>query len=143
MTQKRRILAVDFGDRRTGLAATDGTGTIVVPLTTLHGLADAACAKAIAATALDRGSEVIVVGLPLDGHGEIGARAKRTLGFVEVLRAVAPCPVETFDETHTTDEAHAMLKEAGLKAARRRQLADSVAAMVICQRFKAFGGNRS
>lgn len=142
MSGKRRILAVDFGDRRTGLAATDGSGTIVVPLPTLRGLSDAACAAAIAATARDRGSEVIVVGLPLAARGEVGARARRTLGFVEVLRGVAPSPVDTIDETHSTDEAHALLKDAGLKAARRRQLADSVAAMVICERYKAHVASR-
>ncbi len=139
MTGKRRILAVDFGDRRTGLAATDGSGTIVVPLATLRGLTDTACAAEIAATARDRGSDVIVVGLPLDAQGGIGARAQRTLAFVDALRGVAPCPVDTIDETHSTDEAHAMLKGAGLKAARRKQLADSVAALVICERYKARG----
>lgn len=134
---KKRVLAVDFGDRRTGLAATDGSGTLVVPLPTLHGFTDRACADAIVALAAERDSEVIVVGLPLDTRGKVGPRARRTLDFVEIVRACTTCPVETADETYSTDEAHARLKAMGLKAARRRNLADSVAAMVICERFVA------
>ena len=135
----RRILAVDFGDRRTGLAATDPTGTIVSPLETRTRLTDRACAGEVAAIAAERKTEVIVVGLPLAARGEIGARARRTLEFVTVLRAVAPCPVDTIDESYSTDEAHSRLKQGGLKAARRRKLADGVAALVILERFRGHG----
>lgn len=134
---RKRILAVDFGDRRTGLAGTDGSGTLVVPLPALHGMTDRACAETIAAAARERAAEVVVVGLPLDARGKVGERARRTLAFVEVVRVVAPCPVDTVDETHSTDEAHERLKAMGLKAARRRAIADSVAAMVICERYLA------
>lgn len=133
----RRVLAVDFGDRRTGLAATDGSGTLALPLPALHGLDDAACAAAVSALAQERGSAVIVVGLPLDARGKIGPRARRTLQFVDVLRGTAPCAVCTMDETLSTDEAHARLRAAGMRAAQRRALADSVAAMVICERYLA------
>jgi putative Holliday junction resolvase len=130
------VLAVDFGDRRTGLAATDHTGTVVVPLPTLRGLTDDECAAAIQKLAAERESEVVVLGLPLDARGKVGARARRTLEFAALLRATAPCAVETIDETFSTDEAHERLK-VGLKAARRKALVDSVAAMVICERFLA------
>jgi putative Holliday junction resolvase len=132
-----RILAVDFGERRTGLAATDYTGTIAVPLPPLVGLTESACARAISELARERQSQVIVVGLPLAARGEIGARAERTLAFVESVRAVAPCPVVTVDETFTTDEAHRRL--AGMKAAQRKKHADSVAAIVILERYRAGG----
>ncbi|MEZ5962988.1 MAG: Holliday junction resolvase RuvX [Planctomycetota bacterium] len=135
--QRKRVLAVDFGDRRTGLAGTDGSGTLVVPLPALHGLGERGCAEAVAATARDRDSEVVVVGLPLDARGKVGERARRTLVFVDTLRPLSPCPVETVDETYSTDEAHERLKALGLKAARRRAHADSVAAMVICERYLA------
>ena len=134
-TLKPRILSVDFGDQRTGLAATDGSGALVVPLPALRGLADSACADAIAALARQRDSQIIVVGLPLDARGKIGPRARRTLTFVDALRLVVGCEVRTVDETYSTDEAHARLKAGGMRAARRRSLADSVAAMVICERF--------
>jgi putative pre-16S rRNA nuclease len=132
---KRRVLAVDFGDRRTGLAATDPTGTIVVPLDAILRTSDAQCAQAIAELARERDSEVIVVGMPLDAEGNEGARARRTHEFIAALAKVAPCAVEGVDESHSTDRAHELLREGGLKAARRKKLADSVAAIVILERF--------
>jgi putative pre-16S rRNA nuclease len=135
--QPTRILAVDFGDRRTGLAATDFTGTIVTPLPALVGLPDHECATAIAALAAERDTQVVVVGLPLTSTGEEGPRAKRTMTFVKLLARTANCEVTTFDERNTTDEAHALLAESGMKAARRRRYADSVAALVILKRFLA------
>ena len=134
----RRILAVDFGDRRTGLAASDYTGTIIVPLEPIVGLTERDCAQEIASIAADRDSEVIVIGMPLDRRGLIGPRAERTQRFVALVRAAAKDrEVATVDETSTTDEAHQRLKEGGLKAARRKKLADSVAAIVILERYVA------
>jgi putative Holliday junction resolvase len=135
----KRILAVDFGDRRTGLAGTDPTGTLISPLTTLVGLDDQACAAAVAALARERQAEVIVVGVPLAARGEVGARARRTLAFVRQLERVAPCAVATVDESHTTDAAHEQLKRAGVRAARRKRLADRLAAMAILERFRRGG----
>ena len=132
-----RILAVDFGDRRTGLAATDFTGSIVVPLPALVGLKDPECARAIADLATERETEVIVVGLPLDTAGQVGQRAQRTLKFVELLKSTTPHAVTTCDERNTTDEAHALLRDGGIRAAQRKKLADSVAALVILNRFRA------
>jgi putative Holliday junction resolvase len=132
-----RVLAVDFGERRTGLAATDYTGRILVPLPRIDHRTVDECLAEVVATARDRSTEIAVVGLPLSTSGEIGPRARRTLEFVERLRTeLAPCGIEvvTVDETATTDEAHARLKQAGMKAAQRKKLADSLAALVILER---------
>jgi putative Holliday junction resolvase len=143
-----RLLAVDHGDRRTGLAATDPTGTIVVPLAAIHHTNDRTCADAIATIAKERGSQRIVVGLPLvgspDGTGAVGRRAARALAFVAILRAAlttaaVACDVVTYDESFTTDQAHERLREGGIKAARRKQLADSVAALILLERYRASG----
>ncbi len=136
MSESERILAVDFGDRRTGLAATDHMGKIAFPLPALIGLKDQACAQAIADLAKERESQVLVVGMPLNREGQPGQRAHRTMAFVRILEKVSPCPVATTDEAMTTDEAHLRLKEFGLKAARRKKLADSVAAMIILERYR-------
>ena len=77
-TSPKRILAVDFGERRTGLAATDPTGTIETPLEPLVGLDDASLARAIDAIATERETEIIVVGLPLSLDDGEGAQARRT-----------------------------------------------------------------
>lgn len=133
--QPTRILAVDFGDRRTGLAGTDFTGSIVTPLPALVGLKDLECATAIADLARERETQVVVVGLPLTSTGAEGPRAQRTLTFVKLLEKAASCEVTTFDERNTTDEAHELLGQSGMKAAQRRRFADSVAALIILKRF--------
>ena len=137
MTLPRRILAVDFGDARTGLAATDWTGTIAVPLPRVDARDATEVARQIAELAAERDAEAIVVGMPLAADGGHGERAARTAAFVAALTAAVRCPVATIDESHSTDEAHELLKQGGLKAARRKQLADSVAALVILERYRA------
>jgi putative Holliday junction resolvase len=132
----RRILAVDFGDARTGLAATDWTGTICVPLGRIDGLGDEPLAHAILALVRERQTQVVVLGMPLLLDGSVGQRAQRTAAFHRLLAATLPCPVATVDESHSTDEAHELLKQGGLKAARRKDLADSVAALVILERYR-------
>ncbi|MBL8748785.1 MAG: Holliday junction resolvase RuvX [Planctomycetes bacterium] len=131
----RRVLAVDFGDARTGLAATDWTGTIPVPLGRIDARDEAHVVKAIAALVAERETQVVVVGMPLSADGTTGPRAQRTAAFRERLQAALQVPVHTVDESSSTDEAHERLKAGGLKASRRKQLADSVAALVILERY--------
>lgn len=133
----RRILAVDYGDSRTGLAATDWTGTIVVPLPRLCERDLDRLVAAIAAIAAERETQLVVVGMPLCVDGSAGDRARRTAAFRDALARVLACPVATIDESHTTDEAHERLKDGGLKASRRKLVADSVAAVIILERWRA------
>lgn len=132
----RRVLAVDLGDRRTGLAATDWTGTIVVPLDAIVARDDAERIAAIAAVVAERESQLVVVGMPLSLDGGEGPRAQRTRAFVEKLRTRVTIPVDTVDESHTTDEAHERLKDMGVRAAQRKKVADSIAALVILERWR-------
>jgi putative Holliday junction resolvase len=132
----RRILAVDFGDARTGLAATDWTGAIAVPLGRIDARDDAAVVAAIADMVRERDTQVVVLGMPLTVDGTPGQRAVRTAAFRARLQAALRIPVEAVDESHSTDEAHERLKQGGLKASRRKQVADSVAALVILERYR-------
>lgn len=132
----QRILAVDFGDARTGLAATDWTGTIAVPLGRIDSRDDGEVVAAIAAIVRERDTQVVVLGMPLAVDGQPGARAQRTAAFRERLQRALACPVDVVDESHSTDEAHERLKQGGLKAKRRKDLADSVAALVILERYR-------
>ncbi|MCB9877516.1 MAG: Holliday junction resolvase RuvX [Planctomycetes bacterium] len=136
MTPKSRILAVDYGDARTGLAATDWTGVIAVPLPRIDSRDAAEVVRQVVALAAERDTQGLVVGMPLCVDGSAGDRAQRTARFVELLRAATPLPVATVDESHSTDEAHERLKQGGMKAKRRKDFADSVAALVILERFR-------
>ena len=100
-----KIVAIDYGSARTGVAVSDPTGTVARPLTVVaraatgDGLAE--LARLIGAEGADR----VVVGLPLTLRGERGEQARETEVFVEALRAATDVPVETFDERFTTDLA--------------------------------------
>ena len=133
----RRILAVDFGEKRTGLAATDWSGTIVVPLPRIEGSDEAAVIAAIVEVVRERETELVVLGMPLAMDGGLGQRAQRTALFRDRLQQALPCPLTTQDESHSTDEAHERLKAGGLKAKRRKELADSTSALVILERYRA------
>jgi putative transcription antitermination factor YqgF len=88
----------------------------------------------------ERQPEAILVGVPTrvgdDGAPHLGQRARRSMKLIERLRQTFPdLAVIPVDEAHSTDEAHARLKTAGIKAARRRRLDDAIAALVILERY--------
>ena len=97
-----KVLALDFGSARTGVAVSDPTGTVARPVTIVERAAtDDGFAKLLAVIAAEE-PERIVVGLPLTLRGEHGAQAQETDAFVERLRAAIDAPVETYDERFTS-----------------------------------------
>jgi putative Holliday junction resolvase len=97
-----KVLALDFGSARTGVAVSDPTGTLARPLTTVERAAtDAGFAKLLAVIVAE-GPELVVVGMPLTLRGEHGEQAQETDEFVERLRAAVALPVETYDERFTS-----------------------------------------
>jgi putative Holliday junction resolvase len=97
-----KILALDFGAARTGVAVSDPTGTVARPLTTVQSaLTDAGFARLLDVISAEA-PEVIVVGMPLTLRGEHGEQAQATAAFVERLRAACAVPVETYDERFTS-----------------------------------------
>jgi putative holliday junction resolvase len=97
-----KVLALDFGSARTGVAVSDPTGTVARPVGIVD---DAASERGIARVvelAQEEGVELIVVGLPITLRGEHGAQAQETERFVESLRAATDLPVQSFDERFTT-----------------------------------------
>ncbi len=135
MSTPTRYLALDPGERRTGLAATDATGTICVPLERIDHIGLQALPPRVADVVRERATEVVVVGVPFGLGGTTGPQAKKVLAFVERLRKELPdIEIATVDEAHSSDVAHAQLKAAGVKAARRRRYADSLAALEILRR---------
>jgi putative Holliday junction resolvase len=100
-----KILALDYGAARTGVAVSDATGTIARPLEIVRKAAEPAGLQRIRALALEHDVELVVVGLPLTLRGERGAQARETEAFVQALAATLAVPVETYDERFTTSLA--------------------------------------
>jgi putative holliday junction resolvase len=97
-----KVLALDYGSARTGVAVSDPTGTVARPVTTVARAATAGgFAKLLAVIAAER-PELVVVGMPLTLRGEHGEQARETGAFVERLRAALDRPVETYDERFTS-----------------------------------------
>jgi putative holliday junction resolvase len=97
-----KVVALDFGRARTGVAVSDPTGTLARPLGVVEGAATEAGLARVAELLREEGAEHVVVGLPLTLRGERGEQARETEAFVEALRAAVDVPVETFDERFTT-----------------------------------------
>jgi putative holliday junction resolvase len=97
-----KIVAVDYGSARTGVAVSDRTGTIARPLGVVESAATEAGLERLAELIREEGAERVVVGLPLTLRGERGEQARETDAFVEALRAAVDVPVESYDERFTT-----------------------------------------
>lgn len=97
-----KVLALDYGAARTGVAVTDATGSLALPLTTVERAASPGGLEEIRDLAREHGAERVVVGLPLTLRGERGRQAEETEAFVETLREVLDVPVVSYDERFTT-----------------------------------------
>jgi putative holliday junction resolvase len=100
-----KVLALDYGRARTGVAVSDPTGQVARPLCVVERAATQAGLARLAKLVGDEAAERVVVGLPLTLKGERGEQARETERFVEQLRTAIKVPVESFDERFTTDLA--------------------------------------
>jgi putative Holliday junction resolvase len=102
-----KVLALDYGSARTGVAVSDPTGTVARPLEVVKEAATEAGIARLVELAREEDVERIIVGLPITLRGEHGAQAEETDRFVELLRGATDLPVESFDERFTTKLADA------------------------------------
>jgi len=100
-----KVLALDYGSARTGVAVSDPTGTVARPLEVVERAASEPGIARVVELARGENVERIVVGMPVTLRGERGAQAEETERFVERLRAATELPVESFDERFTTSLA--------------------------------------
>jgi putative Holliday junction resolvase len=130
-----RVLGIDLGSRRIGVAVSDGLGMTAQPHTTIArhgGLRDL---EAIATVVRAMGAERIVLGLPLDPEGQEGDAARRARAFGEKLAAHLGLAVDLIDESFSTVEAEEVLLAADVSRQRRKEVVDKLAAAVILQRW--------
>jgi putative Holliday junction resolvase len=137
-----RILAVDWGERRVGLAISDPSGTLASPLPTRTVRDPADAIEQVAAVAVGEEAERIVVGLPLLLSGERGEAARAAEAFAERLAERTALPVETYDERLTSALGERMLREAGTRRRRDKGQIDQSAAVMLLDSFLQRLANR-
>jgi putative Holliday junction resolvase len=130
-----RVLALDFGDRRIGIALSDPMGLAARPLLTLRRTSWERDLEAIRHLVREHDVRRIVVGLPLDMDGGRGPRVRLTEAFIERVRRATGLPVVPWDERLTTVQAERILLEGDVSRARRRAVIDQVAAVIVLQTY--------
>ena len=132
-----RVMAVDLGSKRIGVACSDVTRTLASPHAVIERRGSlGADHKALRREADELEVELVIVGLPLSLDGRDGPAAKSVRTEVNALRvAFEPIPVELFDERFTTVTAHQSMMERNMKGPARRRVVDKVAAAVMLQSY--------
>ena len=130
-----RVLGLDVGDRRIGLALSDSGGILASPLTIIEHTNELGDIEAILKIAQERRAERIIVGLPRLMNGDIGPQAQKVQAFAEAMRAHTQILIEYRDERLTTVTAQRLKQETGSKKKNRNIRYDAMAAAVILQDY--------
>lgn len=129
---QKRVLGIDYGVRRIGVAISDGLGLTAQPLDVVHNKKDKAV-PAIAAIIKEREVEKIVIGLPKHMNNDEGVKAEAARAFGDALVQATGLPVDYIDERLTTVAAQRILMETNMSGGKKRQVIDKLAAAIILQ----------
>lgn len=135
MSAPGRVLALDLGQRRIGVALSDPGRSLAQPLLVLECAGRDQDVRAIAELARQHQATLLVLGLPRRTDDSLGPEADKALSFGKRLGRVLGLPVAYVDEWQTTVEAHELLIQGGASRARRRQVVDKMAAALILERY--------
>ena len=130
-----RILGVDFGDTRTGLAISDTLGMLAGGIGYVESTWMVKTSQLVAEKAKEHGAAKIVVGLPVNMNGTHGPRAEKAKEFAELLKADSGLPVELFDERCSTMAAHQILNFTDTRGKKRKAAVDTLSAQIILQNY--------
>jgi len=130
-----RIMAIDYGDQRIGLAVSDPLGLLCGEAWTMEEWNEERASLRISEEAKKRGVETLVLGLPKNMDGSEGPRAEKSRRFRERLEADSGLPVVLWDERRSSIEAHAILHANGKKERHHRKTVDAVAASLILEGY--------
>lgn len=128
-----RVLALDVGERRIGVAVSDLSRVLASPYTTLHAIPVVVFFKKIQHIIVSEEIVHIVVGLPISLSGHEGPQAQRIRQFIDTLALHVTVPISTCDERYTSAAAERLMIEAGLRPEQRKARIDEVAASIILQ----------
>ncbi len=130
-----RILAIDYGDVRTGVAVSDLTGMIPGETTTITAYTPEKVCDAVCELVKKYGAERIVVGKPLNMNGTAGERAEKACAFAKLVSEQSGVETVMWDERQTSVTANRILSDAGKKRGKQRSRVDAVAASIILQGY--------
>lgn len=134
------VLALDVGDRRIGVAASDPTGTLAYPLITIERKDESWDVESVQQLVTKHEATEIVVGMPFSLSGRRGVQARKVEKFAQALSRNTAIPVIIVDERLSSVEAERLIRASGKKPSRERPLVDAVAATVILQSHLDSGG---
>lgn len=134
-SKNKRIMGVDFGDVRTGLAVSDPTGFLASGAGTVRCKVLAKTAELVAEEGKKHDVAGFVVGLPINMNGTEGDRGAHAREFAAELEKISGLPVELLDERLTTAAAHRIMNETDTRGSRRRATVDTLSAEIILQNY--------
>ena len=130
-----RILGLDIGEKRIGVALSDPLGIIASALVVIERTTDQTAVKQIVELARENAVERIIVGMPRSLDGSLGKQAQVVQSFIDLLKGYTKLPVDTWDERLSTVAAERTMLEVGMKRDKRKKRRDSVAAAFILQGY--------
>ena len=130
-----RIMAIDYGDARTGVALSDPTGFLAGQTFLIKSRKQEVVLEELAALVQRQGAQELVRGYPRNMDGTLGPRAEKYAAFARRLEEATGLPVALWDERRTTVDAHRILGEQGVRAKNRKDKIDSVAATLILEGY--------
>ena len=130
-----KIMSVDFGDSRTGLAICDKSEFLASPLCVIEEKNFEKCIEKVAAAAKENSAEEVVVGYPKNMNNTIGERAEKCQIFADKLSELVDVPVKLWDERSTTVSAHYYLNQTNTRGKKRKAVVDAVAATIILESY--------
>lgn len=136
-----KIMAVDYGDARTGLAVCDRTEYLASPVGVIHDRTFESVLRKVAAAVVEFDVGMVVIGHPLNMNGSAGPRAKLCESFAEKLGELVSVPVRLWDERGTTVSAIGYLNETDTRGKKRKEVVDAVAATIILESFLNYRKN--
>ena len=137
-----RIMAIDYGDARTGVAVSDATGLLAGYTTVIRSREPETVAAELARLAKEHGVGELVLGFPRNMDGTEGPRAEKCRAFAGVVEAACGLRPALWDERRTTVEAHAILHAGGRKMKQHKKNVDAVAASLILEGYLTFRRSR-